>query len=190
LNEGKKEDLIVLSKHLSALDLAQDGILIVDAQNCLSYLNASLCRMSETNEDTRNNYIGKNWLDIFSQSNAEEVEQNIMRDFGDKDAWKGYFSIFHEEGPIIQTELSFVRLPDGGFIGTFRDVSERYQAESEKKQLEEQFYQAQKMEAIGRLAGGIAHDFNNILAAMNGYAEFLIEDLEEQEEQRKFAANI
>ncbi len=45
--------------------------------------------------------------------------------------------------------------------------------EDEKKKLEEQFFQAQKMESIGRLAGGIAHDFNNVLSIINGYAELL-----------------
>ena len=58
---------------------------------------------------------------------------------------------------------------DGKVIGTvvtFWDITER-------KQLEAQFLQAQKMEAVGRLAGGLAHDFNNMLAVIMGYAEMM-----------------
>jgi len=58
-----------------------------------------------------------------------------------------------------------------------RDVSAR-------KQLEEQFRQSQKMEAVGRLSGGVAHDFNNILGVIIGYAEFLQERMSPEDSLR------
>jgi signal transduction histidine kinase/CheY-like chemotaxis protein len=56
-------------------------------------------------------------------------------------------------------------------IGFMKDISEKHHAEAERKKLEAELRQAQKMEAVGRLAGGIAHDFNNILASILGYGE-------------------
>jgi len=61
---------------------------------------------------------------------------------------------------------------------------------TDRKKLEEQFRQAQKMEAVGRLAGGIAHDFNNLLMVIQGYADLLAERLPAGESLRRNAEQI
>ena len=61
---------------------------------------------------------------------------------------------------------------------------------TDRKQLEEQFRQAQKMEAVGRLAGGIAHDFNNLLMVIQGYADLLTDRLPAGDSLRRNAEQI
>jgi PAS domain S-box-containing protein len=75
-------------------------------------------------------------------------------------------------------------------VMTFRDITERKQAEAERARLEQRLRQSVKMEAVGRLAGGIAHDFNNILGGILGYAEMLLEATEPGTPQRRYAQNV
>ena len=128
--------------------------------------------------------------DIAQQLYAEPGRrQQILEQLARSPAWATYEVEFRrKDGKIITAEmhLRLARDPHGKALyleGFVEDISER-------RSLEAQLRQAQKMEAIGRLAGGVAHDFNNLLTAILGYSDLILLRLNEQDPMRKDAEEI
>ena len=174
------EEALRLSQRRLAgiLDIAQDAIISVDDTRTIRLFNKGAERIfGYAAYET----IGRR-LDLLlpnSQSLVEAIERRTNSPSA-APAERQEVSARRRDGSEFPAELSASKFQLGEetvFTLILRDVSDRRRAELERANLLGQFHQAQKMEAIGRLAGGIAHDFNNVLAAILGYADLALYDI-------------
>ena len=149
----------------------------MDLVGNFTFFNESLIRITGYSRDE---LMGMNNREYTSEETAKKMYTifNQVYRTGEPAEINDY-EILIKGGETRTLELSTNLMKDHddqpvGFRGIARDVTERLKAEKERKQLEAQLQQAQKMETIGTLAGGIAHDFNNLLQGVQGRASLML----------------
>ena len=151
------------------LEHSADLIAVIDRNNVITYVSPSSPHVLGWESC---DLMGKNLQDLLHAEDRQVFEAAIANMLLQVDLpLRIRFRLLHREKDYC-TFQAFVRwLPQGG--GPASVLINGHDITSESR-LQEQLQQAQKMEAVGRLAGGIAHDFNNLLTVINGYSQMLI----------------
>ena len=164
------------------VDSAMDGIITVDERGCIVVFNDAAAAMLRC---ARSDAIGGP-LDRFLPERHRDRHATWMAAFGASGATSrsmgktGQIMACRADGSEFPAEASISHVEVHGqqlFTVILRDVSELRQAQADRRALEVQLREAQKMEAVGTLAGGIAHDFNNVLGGIVGNVALAREDL-------------
>jgi two-component system cell cycle sensor histidine kinase/response regulator CckA len=200
ITESKRveEEFRALSHKIQLiLNSAGEGIYGLDMEGNVTFINAAGARMLGWDKDDP---IGKSshamWHHSLNDKTPYPEEACEMLESLRKGVTKliDHDTFWKKDGTAFSVEYTFVPIYDdtvlSGAVVTFRDITERLNAEQEKIKLEKQFRQAQKMEAIGHLAGGIAHDFNNILTAIVGYGNLLAMKISPADPMHNFVDQI
>jgi PAS domain S-box-containing protein len=168
-SESKKTEEL----YKSLINSSADAIIIYDLEGSPQYLNPAFTRMF----GWRLSDLEGKRIPYVPDSEVEQTSAALNTIMKDNRAVQGFETKrFTQDGRILDVSMSGSCFNNdegrpAGMLAIIRDISER-------KKLEKQLLQAQKMEAIGTLAGGIAHDFNNLLMGIQGRASLIGIDLD------------
>ena len=157
----------------TAIEQAAESVIISARPGTIQYVNPAFEQLSGF---TRKEIVGKNFRILKSDRHDESFYKEMWDVISSGEIWSGHITNRMKDDTLceFETKISPVRDSSGevvNFVSVSRDVTKEIA-------LQAQLQQTQKMQAIGTLAGGIAHDFNNILAAVIGYTEIAIADVE------------
>ncbi len=163
-SEGKYRDLY---------DNAPDGYFSLDEDGVIVEVNRTFLDMTGY---SRREIIRKMPFRKLLSSESAQVCYMVFPEFKKGGRMRNLeLMVIKKDGsPLpITMNASAVINADGKFVmsrSVIRDITEKRKMDEEKRKLQEQLFQSQKLEALGTLAGGIAHDFNNLLASIMGYS--------------------
>ncbi|HUJ90663.1 MAG TPA: PAS domain S-box protein [Syntrophorhabdales bacterium] len=176
----KAEDEARLLKH--SIDVHYDGAYWIDSNARLVYVNDAACKSLGYE---REELIGKSLLDV-NLAATPEAMQEVWEQIKKGGYFLGESIQRRKDGSEFPVEVvtTYVQFDGREFAcGFARDITE-------KKKLEGQLRQAQKMETIGTLSAGVAHDFKNILTAIEGFANLGIKHVEDSNKSKRYLDRI
>lgn len=177
-------------RYRNLFENASDGIFIYDLKNGrLLEVNKAACELLGY---CREELMQKSLADLLTPENANKASKRIdkLRRCGHIFFETAY--ICHDGSHIpLEASTSLIEHNEKPAIITFaRDITDRKHVEEEKKRLETQLVQAQRVEAIGTLAAGIAHNFNNLLMGIQGNTSIILLDMKSDHPHYKNLNNI
>jgi PAS domain S-box-containing protein len=174
------------------VELAQEGIWLIDKNSNTTFVNPSMAKMLGYSE---NEMIDKPLFSFMDEQGVEIATHNVERR-KQGIAEQHDFEFIRKDGNRITVAMVTAPITDKdgnyeGAIAGIIDITERVQAEEEKHQMEVHLRQGQKLESIGTLASGITHEINNPLTGIMNYAQLIHDRIDPKESRlREFAGEI
>lgn len=190
--QSRKEKEAELQNVTMAVEQAGEGILITDPEGTIEYVNPAFTAVTGY---SREEAVGKNPRLLKSGRHDRPFFEDLWATVRAGRVWRGRMVNLRKDGSLYTAEMSISPVKDAAgrilkYVAVKRDITEQMRLHEEKDLLEQQLYQARKMESIGRLAGGVAHDFNNLLTVINGYGDLLLNGLDVRDPRREQLSEI
>jgi len=174
-----------LRKLWCSVEQLADTVIVMDRSGAMEYVNPAFEALTGY---SRQEAIGQTLEMLEPEQQTSELYSKMWETVFSGNVFRGIVMNRKKNGETLILEQVLTPLRDGNgqithFISTGRDITER-------RKLESELQQAQKMDAIGRLAGGVAHDFNNLLLVISAYAELMLDGLGTEDPLRQNVAEI